>query len=112
MKIWLDAHLSPSTAAWMTASLGIDARPIRDVGLRDAADLEIFLAARSEGAVILTKDSDFVEVLMRLGPPPQVILLRVGNTSNANLARILASVWSTVSERIRAGESLIEIVES
>jgi predicted nuclease of predicted toxin-antitoxin system len=38
--IWLDAHLSPRLAEWMRQSLGHAAKAIRDLGLRDADDLE------------------------------------------------------------------------
>ena len=47
MTIWVDAHLSPAIATWIT-TFGITALALRDVGLRDAEDPEIFEAA-SEG---------------------------------------------------------------
>jgi predicted nuclease of predicted toxin-antitoxin system len=37
----------------------------------------------------MTKDSDFVALLDRFGPPPQVIWITCGNTSNARLKEIL-----------------------
>lgn len=70
MILWLDAHLPPSAAAWITALFGIKAHAVRDLGLRDAKDPPIFQAARAAAAVVMTKDSDFVEMLQRLGPPP------------------------------------------
>ncbi len=33
--IWVDAHLSPGLAAWITAELGEAAHSLRDIGLRD-----------------------------------------------------------------------------
>jgi predicted nuclease of predicted toxin-antitoxin system len=53
--------------------------------LRDATDHQIFLRAKQEVAVVLTKDSDFVDLVKRLGTPPQVLWLSCGNTSNARL---------------------------
>jgi predicted nuclease of predicted toxin-antitoxin system len=45
----------------------------------NAKDKEIFESARQEKAVVMTKDSDFVLLLDKLGPPPQVIFgLRAG----------------------------------
>jgi predicted nuclease of predicted toxin-antitoxin system len=41
------------------------------LGLRDAEDIEIFNAARNPGTV--SKDSDFVELVSRLGTPPQIL---------------------------------------
>lgn len=42
MIIWIDAQLSPALANWIETTLGIKARALRDVGLRDATDREIF----------------------------------------------------------------------
>jgi predicted nuclease of predicted toxin-antitoxin system len=46
MTIWVDAHLSPAIAAWITSELGLTAVALRDIGLRDAEDPEIFEAAK------------------------------------------------------------------
>ena len=81
MRIWVDAQMSPAIATWISSNYAVTAVAIRDLGLRDADDKEIFEAARQEKAVVMTKDSDFVLLLDRLGPPPQVILVTCGNTS-------------------------------
>ena len=57
----------PSVAAWITATFGVEAHAVRDLGLRDAEDSPIFQAARAFGAVVMTKDRDFIEMLRRLG---------------------------------------------
>ena len=88
MTLWIDAHLSPLIAAWLTWKFdGLQAVPLRDLGLRDAEDNEIFQAAKAVGAVVLTKDADFRHLLDRFGPPPQVLWLTCGNTSNERLQR-------------------------
>jgi len=71
--IWLDAHLSPRVASWIRDSLGHDAQALRDIGLRDAEDEEIFDRARKDAVIILTKDKDFADLVAHLGPPPAVI---------------------------------------
>ena len=65
MTIWVDAHLSPAIATWITTNFGITAYALRDLGLRDAEDPEIFQAAKSQGVIFITKDSDFVELVDR-----------------------------------------------
>ena len=62
---------------------------MRNLGLRDARDPEIFLAARTADAIVMTKDADFVDLLERFGPPPRVLWVTCGNTSNARLRDIL-----------------------
>lgn len=64
MIIWLDAQISPSLAPWLETSFGVVAKALRDIDLRDATDERIFRAARKEGAVIMTKDSDFIKHLV------------------------------------------------
>jgi len=111
MKIWLDAHISPSIAAWLRAEHSIDAAAVRDLGLRDAEDVEIFDAARSADACVMTKDQDFVELVHRLGAPPQVLWLTCGNTSTERLKKILASALPDALALLRHGEALVEITD-
>jgi predicted nuclease of predicted toxin-antitoxin system len=73
MRVWVDAQLSPALARWMVETLGVDATALRDLGLRDANDATIFRAARDGSAVVLTKDADFVSLVERHGPPPQIV---------------------------------------
>jgi len=109
MIIWIDAHLNPAIAKWINDNYSIQAAALRDLGLRDATDREIFEAARQNNAVVMTKDSDFVELLNRFGPPPQVIWLTFGNTSNARLKDILPKTLNEALDLIGAGEPLVEI---
>jgi predicted nuclease of predicted toxin-antitoxin system len=109
MIIWVDAQLSPAIAAWLSSTFSVEAFAVRDLQLRDAKDEQIFSAARLSNAVVMTKDSDFLLLLDRLGPPPQVIWLTSGNTSNARLKEILTAVFPKAIELLESGESLVEI---
>lgn len=96
-------------AVWLRMRFDVDAYPVRDLGLRDADDPDIFMAARRAGVVVMTKDRDFVELLERHGPPPQIIWLRCGNTSNARLKQLLAKAFPDVWTMIEGGEALVEV---
>ncbi|HEX8209299.1 MAG TPA: DUF5615 family PIN-like protein [Longimicrobium sp.] len=72
-------------------------------------DTVIYAAARKTGIVMVTKDSDFVDLLQRIGPPPQVLWLRSGNTSNARLKQILVQALPDVLPMLESGEPLVEI---
>ena len=109
MILWLDAQLSPSVASWIVATFAIEAHAVRDLGLRNAKDGSIFEAARDAAAVMMTKDSDFVESVQRLGPPPKVLWLTCGNTSNARLREILTSQLPVAIARLEAGDNVVEI---
>ncbi|NEP57625.1 MAG: hypothetical protein F6K31_11475 [Symploca sp. SIO2G7] len=109
MTIWVDAHLSPAIANWITNTLGMEAVALRDLSLRDAEDPEIFEAAKAQQAIVMTKDSDFVDLVERLGSPPQIIWLTCGNTSNKRLREILSGTLPKALELLAAGEALVEI---
>jgi predicted nuclease of predicted toxin-antitoxin system len=109
MIIWIDAHLSPAIATWITMTFDITAIALRDLGLRDAEDPEIFEKAKAQGVILITKDSDFVDLVDRLGSPPQIIWLTCGNTSNAELRRILSLTLLDALAQLQAGEKLVEI---
>jgi predicted nuclease of predicted toxin-antitoxin system len=111
MTVWLDAHLPPSVAPWIATTFGIAAYPVRDLGLRDALDPPIFEAARAADAVVMTKDSDFADLVRRLGSLPRVLWVRCGNTSNARLREILTRELPAALARLAAGEDLVEIGE-
>ena len=86
MTIWIDAQLSPNLAQWMTEKMGVTAYSVAYLGLRDADDEAIYLAAKAANAVVMTKDADFLELQFRFGAPPQIILIALGNTSNQRCA--------------------------
>ena len=90
-EIWLDAQLSPAIAFFIKTTFSIKCVPLRDLGLRDASDVEIFNKAKGHGSfvILITKDIDFTEILIRNDSPPKIILLTCGNTSNEILQRIL-----------------------
>jgi len=107
--VWVDAQLNPALAPWISGEFGVDAFSVKYLGLRDAADREIFEAARTAGAVVLTKDSDFVLFLQRFGPPPQLLWITLGNTSNARMKEILLRTLPEALNLLRSGEPLVEI---
>lgn len=93
----------------MSTNLNVAAVPLRDLGLRDSEDYEIFEAARAAGTIILTKDSDFVQLLEKHGSPPKILWLTCGNTSEAALQRLLSQHLITALELLAGGEELVEI---
>ena len=109
MVVWIDAQLAPTLAGWLRETFGVDAVAARDRQLRDAEDAVMFQAARSAGAVVLTKDADFVTLVGRRGPVPQIVWLTCGNTRNRARRELLSSAWTRVVALLEAGEPLVEI---
>ena len=112
MKIWVDAQISPAIAQWLSSAYGVQAVAVKDLGLRDAMDRDIFLAARAAKAVLLTKDRDLVDLVIQLGSPPQILWVTCGNTSNAKLKAILIQAWPAAATLLEASEKIIEISDT
>jgi predicted nuclease of predicted toxin-antitoxin system len=107
--VWVDAQLAPALAPWLSATFGIEAYSARFLGLQRARDHEIFSAARTTGTVVLMKDQDFVLLVERLGPPPQVVWITCGNTSNERLRVVLTRSFPKAAELLLRGEPVVEI---
>lgn len=111
MKIWIDAQLSPLVANWIKNKFNIETIPVRDLGLRDATDKEIFNRAKVEDVIIITKDADFKILQDKIGPPPKIIWLTCGNTSNKRLQEILNKNLEKSLSLLASGERIVEISE-
>ena len=72
-------------------------------------DRDIFAQAKTAGAVVMTKDRDFLALLFNQGPPPQVIWLRVGNSSNKALQAVLLRTLDLAIASLREGEPWVEV---
>ncbi len=108
--LWVDAQLPPALAHWLRKRHGIEAWHVAEVELLDVDDRAIFAAARTgRAAIVMTKDDDFVELVERHGPPPQVVWVTCGNLRNAELRTLILDAWPRVAELLAAGETLVEI---
>jgi predicted nuclease of predicted toxin-antitoxin system len=106
--LWLDAQLPPQLAAWLRNVRLVDAKALRELGLRDADDREIFDAARTNNVILLSKDADFLELVSRLGAPPKLIWLTCGNVSNDALQKLLTQRLDAALEVLRI-DDIVEL---
>jgi predicted nuclease of predicted toxin-antitoxin system len=58
-------------------------------GLDEKEDKTIWQFSKENGFTIITKDSDFNELLLLNGFPPQIIWIRLGNCKIAAIERII-----------------------
>lgn len=112
MLLWLDIHLPPAIGVWIEEKFAIEVRMMRDLGMQTAKDHEVFAAAQSAGAVIMTKDTDFSKLQEGVRDPPRVVLLACGNTSNARLREILDGSLRNALNLLSGGERLVIIQAS
>jgi predicted nuclease of predicted toxin-antitoxin system len=111
MIYWVDAQLPPQLANWLNWTFKVEAYALRDLNLRDADDQEIFQKARQPNIVIISKDSDFVEMVLRFGIPPQLLWVTCGNVTNRHLQALFAQVFPQAQALLASGEAVVEIAD-
>lgn len=88
MKALFDANLSPALVKALDLQFPNSAH-VRNVGLRTAADDEIWNYAKVNGFTIVSKDTDFRERSFVEGAPPKVIWLDVGNAGTDEIVSLV-----------------------
>lgn len=110
MKIWIDAQLSPSLAAWINRTFDdVQAKSVKALGLRDASDIEIYEKAKLDNAIVMSKDDDFIQLIDQKGSPPKLIWITCGNTSNTKMREILSKTFPKAKKLLESGEDIVEI---
>lgn len=94
MRFLLDQNASPALVG-LLADAGHDAEHVGDLGMSEAPDDEVLAAAKNAGAVLISSDTDFGDLLAHSNAAePSVILLRrqEGRRASEIAALILANL--------------------
>ena len=103
MKLLFDENLSPQLVD-LLADAYPGSRHVSKCGLASADDATIWKFACENQLTIVTKDSDFQERTVLLGPPPKVIWIRTPNCKSIEIARLLRSARTFVQAFIEKDE--------
>jgi predicted nuclease of predicted toxin-antitoxin system len=106
MKFLIDAQLPPALCGWLRER-GHEAVHVFEIGMIAASDAEIAARAEADGAVLVSKDEDFVA--LRLPDRFAFLWLRCGNASNCALLAWLELRWGQIETLLAAGERFIEV---
>lgn len=109
MHFVVDAQLPPGLVRMLVAR-GHTAEHVFDRFSPSVSDAEIWQYALSCGGIIVSKDEDFPQRVLAAEPAPQVLWLRVGNTSNRALFEWLQPIWPNIERSLQAGERLVEVI--
>ena len=90
MKLLFDHNLSPKLVDRL-ADLFPKSTHLYTLGMDQADDREVWNYAQSNGLTIVTRDSDYNELLVLLGFPPKVVWIRRGNCSTSTIETMLRS---------------------
>jgi predicted nuclease of predicted toxin-antitoxin system len=103
MKVLLDQGL-PRAATVLLVNLGIDAIHVGQIGMAEAADIEILERGRHEQRIVVTLDADFHAHLALSGASsPSVIRLRLEGLRAEGLATILEQLLVEWEEELEVG---------
>lgn len=99
MKLLFDQNIS-SRIILKLNSLYPFAQQVRNLGLENYSDIDIWKYAKLNGYSIVTFDYDFFDLSNLYGHPPKIIWLRLGNTTTNELAQILSSKINLIKDFI------------
>jgi predicted nuclease of predicted toxin-antitoxin system len=105
VKFLVDENLPVALARWLNER-GHEALHTSAIDLNASADGRLASYALRAGAVIVTKDKDFL-VISTTGP--RVIHIRSGNLSSQALLSVCERVWPLVEAGLQAGERVVTI---
>lgn len=109
MRFLIDAQLPPGLARWID-SRGYIAVHVRDVGLANSEDSEIWSRALANGEIIVTRDEDFGERSARVPTCPTILWLRIGNSTNKALIAWIEPRWNDICLLLELDQTLIEVI--
>ncbi len=95
MKLLFDHNLSPRLVN-ILADLYPNSNHLYFMGLDQQSDSIIWDTARKQDYIIVTKDSDFNELLIFKGFPPKVIWIRSGNCSTKTIQLLLRNNYEAI----------------
>lgn len=104
----IDEQLPPALVE-LFKSKGFGAVHVRELGLKGAADFEVWHYVELTRAIIVTKDLDFLP-MAELGGLGRLLWLRVGNCSNAALLAFVESRWTVILGELNRQNPVIELL--
>lgn len=108
MRFVIDAQLPPALARWLQAK-GHEALAVREIGLRDSADPDIWAWVLPRDAIIVTKDEDFPALAASRPDGPIVLWVRTGNLVNRVLLARFESAWAEIEGHLESGVRVVEL---
>jgi len=108
VRFLIDNQLPAALAAWLRER-GHDAEHVLNVGLAQGKDTPVWRYAQGQQEVIITKDEDFAEWVRRGRTGPQVVWLRIGNSTKRELFGWLEPLLPAILRQLQQGDRLIEV---
>lgn len=88
MKLLFDQNISFRIVRQLAKTFPNSAQ-VRELGLEDSTDYEIWMFAKQHDYTIVTFDADFSDIANIQGFPPKIVWLRTGNMTTTAIIEIL-----------------------
>ena len=111
MKLLIDQNLAPRLVQLLGPSFDGSVH-VRDLGLSQADDRQIWEHAKADGYIILSKDDDFHQRGLVLGHPPKVIWGQLGNASTREVCEAVLKFQSSIEEFAASPEESVMVIRS
>lgn len=108
MRFLIDNQLPVALCGWLQER-GQDAEHVLQVGLAQGKDTPVWRYAQEKESVIITKDEDFAEWVRRGRAGPQVLWLRIGNSTKRQLFGWLEPLLPAILRQLQQGDRLVEV---
>ncbi len=108
VRFLIDTQLPAALGRWLQER-GHQAEHVLEIGLAQSKDTLVWRYAQEHGAAIIPKDEDFAERVRRGRPGPQVVWLRIGNSSKRVLLVWLEPLFPLIVRKLEQADRLIEV---
>ena len=108
MKWVVDNQLPVLLAAYLRGR-GHECMHVIDVGLDAADDMDVWAYGLRKGAVVISKDGDFVALAARPGDVGRLLWVRLGNCRNLALLAAFDRLHDNIIAAFDAGQRIVEI---
>ncbi len=96
MRLLFDQNLSPKLAEYFKNSFA-GSQHLQNLNLNKSSDTSVWEFAKSNEFTIVTKDSDFNDLVSFFGFPPKVIWIRRGNCSTTDIKKLIENNSDKIS---------------
>ena len=100
MKLLFDQNISHHLLNHIQDILP-DSKQVRELGLENCSDKQIWEYAKENDYTIVTFDADFYDLSLVWGHPPKIIWMRTYNQTTKNVEEILRKYMNTMQEFLK-----------
>ncbi|MDD5495437.1 MAG: DUF5615 family PIN-like protein [Dehalococcoidia bacterium] len=101
-------------AHWLSSNVtlqqqGHEAQHVADLEMMQTSDRDIWIWAKQNSSIIISKDEDFVILHSSEAQPVPLIWVRVGNTRRKELLEWFERLLPLIEEKLASGDLLVEL---